>query len=210
MKIIITICLFCFSFIENCNAEQSFNDIINAPTQFLDKAENYLSKIIGLRAMSNEVVDIAVVGSFAQGCARLEGDDPSDLDIVVFVKEKGFCGIPMLYKFGKPMAKYLDFSLKIELYLQSTNMMEKNNPDWIAYSLLNRKLYGRPDGNPRFIKQIRCNGKWHAVDRSKYSVVEKYRKVYKKIPKPEIQNNNIVFITPDTKKVLLKIPLQNK
>ncbi|MCK5852710.1 hypothetical protein KAH27_06725 [bacterium] len=206
----IIICLFCFSLIGNCYAEQSFNDIINAPTQFLDKAETFLSKIIGLRAMSNEVVDIAVVGSFAQGCARLEGNDPSDLDIVIFVKKKGFCGIPMLYRFGKPMAKALDFPLKIELYLQYTNMMEKTNPDWIAYSLLNRKLYGRHNGKPRLVKQIRCNDKWYAIDRSKYSVVEKYRKVYKKIPKPEIQNSNIVFIAPDTKKVLLKIPLQNK
>ena len=152
------------------NANIKFNDILNAPPIFIDKTKSFLWNIIceNKAINTNQIIDIAVVGSFAQGCARLGGDDPSDIDIIIFVKDKKEC------RFFNPkinsikLAKAIDCQLDIDISVQTTNMMEKNNPDWIAYSIIDRKCYGRPENKPRNVKLIRENGKWKAINRNKY------------------------------------------
>ncbi|MCK5852359.1 hypothetical protein KAH27_04940, partial [bacterium] len=151
------------------NAGIKFNDILNAHPVFIDKTESFLWNIISENKTikTNQIVDIAIVGSFAQGCARLDGDDPSDIDIIIFVEDKKTCRFfnPEIYSIK--LAKAIDCQLDIDISVQTTNMMEKNNPDWIAYSIINRKCYGRPGNKPRNVKLIRENGKWKAINREK-------------------------------------------
>jgi len=153
------------------NADIRFNDILNAQPEFINKTEAFLWNIIreNKAINTNQIVDIAVVGSFAQGCARVGGEDPSDIDIIIFVQDKKSCHFFNPKTYTIRLAKVIDCQLDIDISIQTTNMMEKNNPDWIAYSIVDRKCYGRPDAKPRNVKLIRQDGKWKAINRDKYN-----------------------------------------
>lgn len=165
------------------------NDVLNLPPEALLRIEEAQWAEMRLEGVvTARVVDVCIVGSYAQGCARNENGKESDMDIAVFVADYRGCPPAFRASFGSRVAQRTGLGISFDVSVQLTNLMQKNNPDWIAYSLRERKLYGRPDGAARNVKLLWSNNRWQAIPRELYAPAEAHRR----------QHGSVIFLTDDS------------
>ncbi len=171
------------TYIEN-NVYQ-FHDIIETSKEWRAEALEISKAFAKEAGISKHVVDYGISGSFAYGYARGSNNpDPSDIDFIItlnfFYKDK--FNKTELKKITDLKEKYkeiyksdLETELNIDIVLSESSYLTLNDPDFIYYSLLEDKLYGRDDGLPKYVKLVFHNGNWYPFDKGEWN---KYKRKY--------------------------------
>lgn len=169
-------------------ARVTFHDILDAPKEFLDTAERTLWELVDAAGLPRDhVADLAVVGSMAYGIARLESDSehrvgreakPSDIDFFIVIRNM-MDGPPELLAavgrlgelklaYAKLLQERLESQLLVDLLTHPAEQFDREDPNCVWYSLMERKLYHRPGNAPRNLYGQVLDGAYYAFDRDAF------------------------------------------
>jgi hypothetical protein len=182
-----------------------FNDVRDAPASFLDTVEDAVSEMTDELGISEQVVDVVIVGSYAYGIARLDdAQRVSDVDIVVYAR--GLSKDPTQYLAG--YAAFRDAAMRYRLVLQArlgTDMdfdikadtrdlaTHVADHDWIGFSLRERRFYNRDDGQPRSVKGHFYKDVYYLFDRVAYQAYMKELPSHRYDIHTEVEGDQVVF-----------------
>jgi len=194
---------------------QEYGDILKMPQEWIDRARGIVVNFIEANDVSELVVDYGIVGSFVYGCARSSDDpDPSDIDFIIYFNVDDIYDLPhetrvKLFQgrtyLDTVFQEELDTDLHIDLLLDSKTKLTYNDPNLFFYSLKDRKIYGRDQGEPFLGRLIWFEGKWYRVDRAAYDkLCAEHPQSKDKIHMQLGDNNKIQFIEPESGEILLE------
>lgn len=174
----------------------------NADIQLLYSTVTNVLLSSGIR--QQDILDIAIVGSWAQGCARFSPRGISDLDVAVFLggdwefdPQRHFHAtnnaldaaryrVSVSTDFAEECGRAVDRLLVaasrrmpcVEVLFEPPSWYQTNNPACIMYSLGEREMYGRIMNFPRYVKVFwsAADGEFICMDRDACEVMETFMK----------------------------------
>ena len=189
-----------------------FDDVLDKDKRWLGTLDSLIREFVKASGFADKVIDWGVVGSLACGTARRPNTaDPSDADFIVYFDTdiynvKG----EQESQLRQAQKKYLDlikesieFTGYSDLMYADASYFTPECSGFVFYSLKDRKMYGRADHSPRYIKPVFYRGCWYTFDR------EAYNEMRRNNPKRPfklkyVDENRIAFYDPLTRDVLLK------
>lgn len=210
MKLLVYLaCIFLCNFFAHA---QEYLDVLNTDTEWRKKALSILQEYAREIKLENRVIDYGIVGSFAQGVAR--GKDhvkPSDIDFILWIKkltDKEFDNniamwLTPIDKYCAKMKEELNLPIECAIIVASDKTRCPDQPNAIFFSLVENKMYNRPNNAPRNVKLIYHKGTWYAFEREKWNT---FTKAYtdKSIFKPKaLKDGKLAYIHTKDKKVLI-------
>lgn len=168
----------CLCAASSVGAHWECNDILSLPSAVLNAAESNVLSLVADLKLQASLVDYGVVGSFAHGCARISGDDLSDLDIVVYLSTNAPhvqtwwihpTNLALRTRYARAFQATMGFEADVGIHFWEERHLFPANPDFIFYSLKTRTMRGRPDGAPRRIKNFIMEDTFINVERDEYN-----------------------------------------
>ena len=145
-------------------------DILDTSKKWRAKARDILMQFVEEAGLKKYFIDCGIGGSLAYGIARLPGkdeDDPSDLDCVVYLdlddeRCQSMSAITKDYskaKYEQILREELAPGIKVSIILSSNEKNRVKDPNFILYSLTHDRMYGRDDGEKKYVKMYQYNSK---------------------------------------------------
>lgn len=180
-----------------------YTDVLQWPASLQDVvASNILTITRGL-GYGEAVSDYGIIGSYAAGCARAGGSDPSDIDIAVFLSitnQNEYDTLNMRsieISQGKmtAVARTIGFPYHIDIVFRHISQRMIEDPDYIFYSLKDRCAYGRINGEPRGVKTLYVPEiqRFVNVDRHAYTTLYERCRLQRQLALPRAYSNDMVW-----------------
>jgi len=194
------------------------NDVVLIPRPVLDTAASNLVALATAYRVANDVVDYGVVGSYACGVARICGDNPSDLDLAIYLVSNA---APLNARFiredehrvytgwERRFQRDMQFPHPVNITFMDQHFLFPGDSNYVFYSLKTHTMRGRAGTRPRNVKVVLYSGTYAIVDRPRFNheLTTAIARVKGPVRALYRSNDLLMFGPPSTSNILFSLPV---